>query len=181
MGGGEGRDAGFDAFYAATSGRVLGQLYVLTGDMATAEDAVAEAYTRAWQRWGMVSAYDVPEAWVRTVASRVAVSAWRKARNRLLAHSRAVPAPVDPTRNRADLVALADALRGIPERQRRAIVLHHLADLPVAEIAREMEVAEGTVKSWLSRARRSLVAALGEPGTAVGHDTLGANGAGRDG
>ncbi|WP_300014346.1 SigE family RNA polymerase sigma factor [Pseudonocardia sp.] len=174
MAGSEGREAGFDAFYAATSGRVLGQLYVLTGDRATAEDAVAEAYTRAWQRWALVSAHDAPEAWVRTVASRVAISAWRKARNRLLAHRRAAPAPVDPTRHRADLVALAAALRGIPERQRRAVVLHHLADLPVAEVAREMDVPEGTVKSWLSRARRDLVTALAEPGAAVGHGTLGA-------
>jgi len=178
---GQGRDAGFDAFYATTSGRVLGQLYVLTGDMATAEDAVAEAYTRAWQRWAVVSSCDAPEAWVRTVATRVAVSAWRKARNRLLAHRRSAPAPVDPTRHRADLVALAGALRAIPESQRRAVVLHHLADLPVAEIAREMDVAEGTVKSWLSRGRRALVTTLAEPGTAVGHDTLGANGVGRHG
>jgi RNA polymerase sigma-70 factor (ECF subfamily) len=46
----------------------------MIGDFAEAEDAVQEAYARAWQRWGRVSGYADPTAWVRTVAHRVAVS-----------------------------------------------------------------------------------------------------------
>lgn len=168
---------GFDAFYAATSGRVLGQLYVLTGDRATAEDAVAEAYTRAWQRWSAVSEHPQPEAWVRTVASRVAVSAWRKARNRLAAHRRDAPSAVDPPRHGSELTALAAALRTLPEQQRRAVVLRHVADLSVAQVAQEMDVAEGTVKSWLSRSRPVLASALGD---ADPRYELGLNGVGRD-
>lgn len=75
----------FDAFYAATSRRLVGQVYAVTGDLSEAEDAVQEAYTRAWQRWSSISTYHDPEAWLRTVAYRITVNAWWKAKNRLAA------------------------------------------------------------------------------------------------
>ena len=47
--------------------------------------------------------------------------------------------------------------------QRQAIVLHHLIDLPVDEVAAILGTRTGTVKSWLARGRRALAAKLGEP------------------
>jgi RNA polymerase sigma-70 factor (ECF subfamily) len=155
------RDAvDFDEFYAASSRRVLGQVYAMTGDMAAAEDAVADAFTLAWQRWATVRLNDSPEAWVRTVATRTAVSSWRKARNRLLAHRR-THEPADLAPPGPDHVVLIAALRHVPEKQRQAVVLMYFADLSVADIALEMRTAEGTVKSWLSRGRQALLANLG--------------------
>jgi RNA polymerase sigma-70 factor (sigma-E family) len=145
----------FDAFYRQSSRRVLGHVYLSTGDLAASEDAVAEAFARAWQRWSSVSRADSPEAWVRTVAQRIAISNWRKLKNRLVAHRRAVGEDLLPGLG-PDHVALVAALRRLPERQRQAIVLHHLADLPVAEIAEQLDVAPGTVKAWLSRGRTAM-------------------------
>jgi RNA polymerase sigma-70 factor, ECF subfamily len=66
------RDSGkFDEFYAETATRVVTQVYMMTGDLAEAEDAVQEAYARAWLRWPRVGAYADPAAWVRTVAYRI--------------------------------------------------------------------------------------------------------------
>jgi RNA polymerase sigma-70 factor (ECF subfamily) len=56
----------------------------------------------------------------------------------------------------------------LPERQRRVIVLHHIADLPVLEIAAELGVPKGTVVSWLHRGRAQLAAHLGEDGSSSG-------------
>src|SRR5262245_54531724 len=94
--GGHMRDSdGFDEFYAATSRTVVAQVYAMTGDLTEAEDAVAEAYARAWQRWSRLHAYADPTAWVRTVAYRIAVSSWRRARNRLTAQQRwSTPEPL---------------------------------------------------------------------------------------
>jgi len=52
------------------------------------------------------------------------------------------------------------ALAGLPDRQRRAVVMHYLADMSVTEIADHEDVPEGTVKSWLHRGRAALGAQL---------------------
>jgi RNA polymerase sigma-70 factor, ECF subfamily len=154
-------DCDFDEFFAATFQRVVGQVYAMIGNLADAEDAVQDAYARAWQRWDKLSGLDQPEAWVRVVAYRIAVSAWRKTVNRLTAHRRfgtddQVPA-LDP-----DHIALVQALRRISPEQRRAIVLYHLVGLSVNEIAAETDSSAGTVKSWLSRGRRALAPHVSE-------------------
>ncbi|MGE5826781.1 MAG: sigma factor [Micromonosporaceae bacterium] len=79
---------GFDQFYATTARRVAAQVAAMVGDLGEAEDAVSEAYARAWQRLLKLSRYTDPVAWVRTVAYRIAVSSWRRTRNRLLAQER---------------------------------------------------------------------------------------------
>jgi RNA polymerase sigma-70 factor (sigma-E family) len=151
----------FDAFYAATSRRLVGQVYAMTGDLSEAEDTVQEAYTRAWHRWPSISGYQDPEAWLRTVAFRITVNSWRKAKNRLTAHLRS-------SRNSElsglspDLVALVSALRKIPEAQRRVIVLHYLVDLSIDQIALEVGVPTGTVKARLARGRRALAPLVSE-------------------
>ena len=56
---------------------------------------------------------------------------------------------------------VVDALRRLPSDQQRALVLHDVIGLSVAEVARELRVPEGTVRSWLSRGRAALAADLG--------------------
>jgi RNA polymerase sigma-70 factor (sigma-E family) len=161
------RDADeFDAFYVATSRRVLGQVYAMTGNRAEAEDAVAEAYLKAWDRWAGVRDCDSPEAWVRRVACRTAVSSWRKAVNRIRAHHRdTIDQQVDGLS--PDHVALVHALRQIPADLRRIVVLHHLVGLTVAEISDEVGAPAGTVKAKLVRGRRVMAELLGDPGEPV--------------
>ncbi|MFY1703610.1 RNA polymerase sigma factor [Micromonospora sp. WMMA1923] len=131
----------------------------MLGNRTDAEDAVAEAYARAWDRWSTVRECDSPEAWVRTVAYRIAVSAWRRTVNRLRAHHRqTVDQHLDGIS--VDHVALVAALRRIPADQRRVVVLHHLVGLSVTEIATEIGSNPNTVKTWLVRGRRDLAAHL---------------------
>ncbi|GIG04550.1 RNA polymerase sigma factor [Catellatospora coxensis] len=151
----------FDAFYAACAGRVVGHVYALTGNRSEAEDAVAEAFTRAWQRWPAVREADSPEAWVRRVASRIAVSSWRKAFNRIRAHRRAAVDTSVPGLTE-DHVALLQALQRLSAAERRAVVLHHLNDLSVADVAAEMGKPVGTVKTYLARGRRAMAGMLTE-------------------
>jgi RNA polymerase sigma-70 factor (ECF subfamily) len=151
----------FDAFYANTSRRMVGQVYAMVGSLTDAEDAVQEAYSRAWQRWSKIQQYGDPEGWVRTVAYRIAVSAWRKAANRLVAHRRHGVADDVPGTS-ADQLALAHALKQIPADQRRAIVLFHLVGLSVAEIAAETGSPTGTVKARLARGRKALAGHVSE-------------------
>ncbi|MGE5827102.1 MAG: sigma-70 family RNA polymerase sigma factor [Micromonosporaceae bacterium] len=151
----------FDEFYRGTRTRVLEYLYAAGGDLAEAQDAAQEAFTRAWQRWAQVSACADPEAWVRVVGWRVLANRWRTLRGRRAAYRRhGVPDAAPPPRDAT--VAQAAVLRQLPVEQRVAVVLHHIVGLPVAEIATETGVPVGTVKARLSRGRHALAALLTE-------------------
>ncbi|WTW94506.1 SigE family RNA polymerase sigma factor [Streptomycetaceae bacterium NBC_01309] len=153
--------AEFDAFYAATARRMVAVVYALTGNLADAEDAVQEAYARAWAKWTRLQADGDPAGWVRVVAQRLAVSSWRKARNRWRAHVRHGSAAAVPELG-PDHVALVAALQKLPKDQRRVIVLFHLYDLPAETVARELGCSAGAVRTRLFRARQALAEHLGE-------------------
>jgi DNA-directed RNA polymerase specialized sigma24 family protein len=71
-------DDGFDEFYQSVFGRLVGQVYLVTGDLGDAEDAVQEAFARASARWSTVRDFNVPEQWVRRVAINLALDGLRR-------------------------------------------------------------------------------------------------------
>jgi RNA polymerase sigma-70 factor (ECF subfamily) len=150
---------GFDEFYRGSRQRLLGYVYVVTGDLAEAQDAVQEAYVRAWQRWSAVAGYEDPESWVRLVATRIAVSRWRSLRSRARAYRRHGPAEPVPAPS-TDTVEIVTAMRRLPAEQRTALTLYYLVGLPVADVARETGAPEGTVKARLARGRAALAGLL---------------------
>jgi RNA polymerase sigma-70 factor (ECF subfamily) len=149
----------FDELYRATSRRLLQYAYAMTGDLTTAQDITQEAYVRAWRNWKQVESYERADAWLRIVVTRLVTDRWRRMRTsrRFAAYARPQTSP-PPSE---DGVLLVTALRRLPLQQRRAICLHHLLDLPVAQIAAEAGVSEGTVKSWLARGRTALADIIG--------------------
>ncbi|TCC20913.1 SigE family RNA polymerase sigma factor [Kribbella speibonae] len=146
---------GLREFYGAHQPRLVGVISLLTGSRAEAEDIVQEAFVRLVPRWEKVSRYDAPEAWVRLVALRLAANRHRDGNrftqlfHRLPAEN--VPDPAD--RYTGDL---EQALAGLPMPTRQVVVLHYVCDLSVAQVADTLGIAEGTVKSRLSRARDAL-------------------------
>jgi RNA polymerase sigma-70 factor (ECF subfamily) len=147
----------FDDFYAAHYADVVVQIFAYHGDRPEAQDVVQEAFCRALARWSRLREYDDPAAWVRRVAWNLATSRWRRTRTavRHLARNRGEAVVDGPS---PDRVALVEALATLRPPVRRAMVLHYLADRPIAEIATREGVAEGTVKSWLHRGRAALAA-----------------------
>lgn len=149
----------FDEFYANAAARVVRHAFALTGDLAEAQDIAQEAFARAWQRWPAVSRCDSPQAWVRRVATNLAVSRWRKLR---VARSAAAyrTAEQHAPEIGPDTVALVAGLRTLPERQRLVLVLHYLGDCTIEQIAAELGCPAGSVKGWLARGRAALAAAM---------------------
>jgi RNA polymerase sigma-70 factor, ECF subfamily len=151
----------FDDLYAGSYRRLVGQIYAMCGDLAEAQDCVQEAFIRAWNKRSSLDVERSPETWVRVVASRLAISRWRRARKALRPPDRAhaTAGPPEPSVNH---IALTRALQQLPAEQRRAIVLHHLCDMSVAEIAAEIGAPTGTVKARLSRGRAALAGLLSD-------------------
>jgi RNA polymerase sigma-70 factor (ECF subfamily) len=159
-------DRDFEDFYATNYGRLVVQLYAVTGNLPDAEDAVQEAFARASVHWGRVRAYELPEAWVRRVALNVAFTGLRRARRVMEVLTRAAPPPAPPLPGAT--LELVEALGRLALPFRQVLVLHYLADLPVERVAGELGIAVGTAKSRLARARDALARQLVDGGEEVG-------------
>jgi RNA polymerase sigma factor (sigma-70 family) len=132
--------------------------YSVLGDRTEAEDCAQEASARALVRWRRV--HDYAPAWVARVSVNLAL-------DRIRAAQRAdrLRRGVDQTADGSDLAArrrdLAAALAALPKRQREAVVLRYLVDLPEAATADAMGCTIGTVKSTVARGLDKLRVDLG--------------------
>jgi RNA polymerase sigma-70 factor, ECF subfamily len=162
-------DIGFCEFYQANYAGLVTLVTALLGDRNEAQDVAQEAFARAYIRWPAVGRYEVPQAWVRKVAVRIAIDSTRRIRRvgrlseRLITQQRAAA----QTHAEGISTSLGDALLRLPVREREMLVLHYLADMPVETIARERGMAAGTVKARLSAGRRHLEQELERQAKAV--------------
>ncbi|MGH3498527.1 MAG: RNA polymerase sigma factor [Nocardioidaceae bacterium] len=148
--------------YDSSYRRLVGQVFALCGDLATAEDTVQEAFVRAIDHARTFRRVDNPEAWLRRVAINIQRNRWRRMKRYALIQHRLVDLVEEASGPdlSADHLALQSALATLPESQRTVIVLHHLADLPVNEIATSLGVPAGTAKARLARGRAALAERL---------------------
>ncbi len=143
--------AAFDAWYREIHPGLLTSLAVGFGDAELASEAADEAIVRAFERWDRVSTMGSPGGWTY----RVAVNLARRKRRRqamervLLQRDRRSPVP-GPAGELWLLVA------DLPERQRIAVALRHVAALTEAEIGEAMGITRGTVSATLRQAYLSL-------------------------
>lgn len=153
-------EAEFTDFYERHAARIVRTVALVVRDAALAEDAVAEAFARAWARWSQVSTADRPDAWVTRVAINECHSRFRRRRvERRKAHAVAQPdEALGPEPPASDLW---QAVARLPEQERTLIALRYIADLRQAEIAEVMGIPTGTVASGLNRGRRRLGIDLG--------------------
>ena len=152
----------FTMFYRNEYRKVLGFSYALSGSQAAAEDICQEAFLRAHREWDRVGSFEYPGAWVRRVASNLAMSQFRKVRSESKALLRLASQRQEPFSDPdPEFVDFWEQVRRLPQRQAEVVVLFYLEDRSVAEIARMLGVAEGSVKASLHKGRRTLATALG--------------------
>lgn len=150
-----------DVLYAGCYRRLVVQMYAICGVMADAEDAVQEAFITAIRKRRTLASVQNPEAWIRTVALHRLHHGWRHAA--VVRRHQAAAGPPEPAVDVGpEHVALVTALGLLDAGQREVVVLHHLADLSVAEIATDLGLPVGTVKSRLGRGRARLGELLAE-------------------
>jgi len=131
--------------------------FLLCGDWHVAEDLVQEALCQAALRWRRIERLGNPDAYVRRILINQVNTRWR----RRSSHERVTDvlpesAVGDGAAERAERDELLVALRGLPPKQRAAVVLRHFEQLSAAETAEVLGCSVGTVKSQTSRALNAL-------------------------
>lgn len=136
--------------------------FLLCGDEGQAEDLVQDALIRAFGRPLRAPRPGAAEAYVRVIITHLFIDASRRRTrwNRLAPLLRVAEFAPDPAEQVVDRDLLLAALNDLSPRQRACVVLRHYQDLPVAQIAAELGVAEGTVKKCLSEAMTRLAGRL---------------------
>lgn len=153
----------FEAVFRSDHRAVVAIAVALTGSRAAGEDVAQEAFLRAHQRWDHVGRYDNPGAWVRRVAINLALSQQRRQGSERRAVARLELRrgdDGDATASVAGADRFWEAVRTLPPQQRTAVVLRYVEDLPLTAIAEVLDVAEGTVKAHLHKARAALATRL---------------------
>jgi RNA polymerase sigma-70 factor (ECF subfamily) len=158
-----GDDAAFAELYRAHAGRVYALCLRLEADAQRAEELTQDVFVRAWERLASYRGESAFTTWLHRLAVNVVLgdrrSAWRRAKR--------VFATADPTvYERADDLSpgttldLETAIGRLPAGARTVFVLHDVEGYTHEEIARMSDIAEGTSKAQLFRARRLLREAL---------------------
>ncbi len=138
---------------------------LLVRDIPTAEEVVQDAFVAMYKGWQRLRDPDKALAYLRQAVVNRSRSVLR---HRTVVDKNLQQAPPDmPSAEHGALTllersAVVSALRGLPDRQRQAIVLRYYADLSVAEIADAMKISSGAVKSHLARGTAALRAALAQ-------------------
>ncbi len=150
----------FDSFFRVEHPKMVAIALSMTGRAEPARDIAQDACVTAFKNWGRVSNLDKPGAWLRRVTINRSIDWQRRHSSELRATRRFRPveaaAPAEPE------TRFWDAVRALPERQRSAAVLRYVEDHSIADIAETLEIAEGTVKATLSKARSNLAKSLAD-------------------
>jgi RNA polymerase sigma-70 factor (sigma-E family) len=150
----------FDEFLDAELSGLRRYAAALTGDRQRAHDVLADALLRAHTGWGRIGAMEFPAAYVRRIVTSTFLSERRRWSVRHIRTTRsgelpdvALPDPASAVDDREHLQRL---LAGLPPRQRAAVVLRFYLGLSYAEVAAELGITEGAVRTATSRALAAL-------------------------
>lgn len=159
------REAAVTALFDAHH-KELVRLAVLIGAEGEAEDLVAEAFCDLYRRWPRLRDPAAAPAYLRaTVCNLVRM----RLRHLQVVRRHAQKCPPDERSAEQEVLvkeehrAVVEALRGLPDRQREALVLRYWLDLSEADVAATMRISCGAVKSHTSRGMAALSRALKEP------------------
>lgn len=167
------RDRQFTEFVRHHQADLLRTAWLLCGDRHQAEELVQQALVRTYSRWAHVRQRD-PLGYTRRVLANLRVDHWRRRRREVLVPPDDVAPDSTPLHGRAsadrtgDRDQLVRALATLTPRQRRVVVLRHFLDLSEAEVAEDLGVSTGTVKSTASRAMAALRTVLSSDSSDAG-------------
>ncbi len=133
------------------------------GDLAAAEDLVHDALIKVFVRNSRFASPGHAEGYVRRAIVNLFIDGTRSSTRRRRAYVRSV-APESAPGPEASIGLVTDVEKALAElspRERACIVLRYFDDLTVTQVARQLGIADGTAKRYLSDASARLAATLG--------------------
>lgn len=155
------RDTEFMEFVRARSLALRRTAYLLCGDWSSGDDLVQESLAKVYVAWPRIAVSQAVESYTRTTMLRTYLNEKRKWRREVNVDE--VPEHPTDDKDTALTVTLSALLRELPTSQRAVLVLRFYQDLSVPQIAQELGIPEGTVKSQLSRGLATMRVRLGGP------------------
>ncbi|MCJ0762241.1 RNA polymerase sigma factor [Variovorax terrae] len=162
-------EAALRELYDLTSSKLYGVALRVVGHRDWAEDVLQEAYLNVWRIAGDYrAALSPPLAWMGVIVrSRALDFLRRRASERADAHQELnehmnetvagdTPNPMDTTQASEQAWALHECLRKLEARQREVVSLAYLRDLSHGELAQQLSLPLGTVKTWIRRGLEQL-------------------------
>jgi RNA polymerase sigma-70 factor (sigma-E family) len=149
---------GFRYFVMSRSPGLVRAAWLLTGDLATAEDLVQTSLAKVWSRWAQVVRQDAPEAYARRVMMSTFLT-WNRRRWHAELSFGELPDTTEASNDLHEVElrwSVARALRTLPPRQRAVVVLRYFEDLTEVQVARALSCSVGTVKSQNAKAIKQL-------------------------
>jgi RNA polymerase sigma-70 factor (sigma-E family) len=132
---------------------LLRSAYLLTGNLADAEDLVQSALAKTYQAWERIEDRKALDGYVRRAIVNTHISWWRRRRLDEYPTDEVPDRPAADTSVNSELHdTLQRAIDRLPQRMRAAVVLRYFEDLTESEVADILGVSQGTVKSTVSRA-----------------------------
>jgi len=152
----------FESLVAARLNRAFRTASAILGSEADAHDVVQDAFVATWRHLPKLRDRARFDAWLnKTIVNRCRDLQRRRGRSREVALEGALELPSDDSPGAGDdMVALAGAFERLSVDHRHLLVMHHLHRVPVADLARELGIPEGTTKWRLHAARAALTRAL---------------------
>jgi len=146
-------DAEFREFVQSRGRSLLHAAYLLTGNVADAEDLVQSALAKTFQAWDRIEDRKALDGYVRRAMVNTHISWWRRRKLDEYPTDDIPDQPVaDPATATDTYDSLKRAIDRLPQRMRAAVVLRFFEDMTEAEVADILGVSQGTVKSTVSRA-----------------------------
>lgn len=157
------RDTEFSAFMAQAAPQLGRTAWLLCGDVHRAEELVQQTLVRTYVAWPRARETD-PLAYARRVLANLRIDSWRKHRRELLTAPEDLPEghAASGAEGHANRDVLVRALMKLAPQRRRVVVLRYLMDLSEDEVARDLRISTGTVKSTASRGLQQLRSLVGD-------------------
>ncbi len=163
------REEEFRVLFASEYPQVMRAVFFILHDQDRAEEITQDAFMQLLRHWRKVCRYELPQAWVRRVALRLAVKSAQRERRITSALLRTGPASsVDVSTRVAQHSDVFAAIGRLTPKERVVVVLFYFEDRSTAEIAQLLECSENAASIRLHRARQRMAELLREENVDVG-------------